>query len=100
MISPVKIWRRQKKVRTLLGRRGKVLTFTKVVVPPSAQKTYAPYHVVLVEFEDGERAVGQLVEARDVQIGDKVCSVLRKVREPSDDGVIAYGMKFRKVIES
>ncbi len=97
MISPVKVWRRQKKVRTLLGQVGHVLTYTKIVVPPQAQKTYAPYVVVLVEFESGERAMGQLVETDEVAIGAKVQSTLRKVREPSDDGVIAYGMKFKAI---
>jgi uncharacterized OB-fold protein len=99
MISPVKVWRRQKKVRALLGRTATVLTYTKVVVPPAAQKSFAPYFVVLVEFENGERAVGQLVETDTVSVGATVKSILRKVRAPSDDGVIAYGLKF-KLFES
>jgi uncharacterized OB-fold protein len=97
MISPVKIWRRQKKVRELLGRTAQVLTYTNVVVPPLAQKSFAPYVVVLVEFEDKTRAVGQLVDTHEIKIGDTVVSILRKVREPSDDGVIAYGVKFKKI---
>lgn len=97
MLSPVKIWRRQKKIREMLGKKGKVLTYTRVNVPPSDFKKYAPYYVVIVEFEDGKRAVGQIVDLVDkkMKMGLKVESILRKVREVSNEDIIAYGLKFR-----
>lgn len=66
-------------------------------VPVVGFKKYAPYPVVLVELENNEKVYGQLVdqEQKDLKIGTKVISVLRKVRTASVDGVIAYGIKFK-----
>lgn len=97
MISPVKIWRRQKQIRKMLGQKGRVLTWTKVFVAGPSFKRYAPYPVVLVEFEAGRRAFGQLVdyEEKDLKINMRVISVLRKIRETDKEDVIAYGIKFK-----
>jgi len=97
MISPVKIWRRQKEIRKVLGKKGRVLTWTKIYTPGTDFKKYAPYPVILVELKNKEKVYGQLVDYKDgdLRIGKEVVSVLRKVREPSIDGVIAYGIKFK-----
>lgn len=97
MISPIKIWRRQKEIRKILGKKGKILTWTKIHAPGSDFKKYAPYPVVLVELENKEKAYGQLVDYKeeDLKIGKKVVSVLRKVRASSEEGIIAYGVKFK-----
>ena len=99
MISPVKIWRRQKHTRELLNKRGVILSWTTIVVAGPQFKKFAPYPVVLIEFDSGGRAFGQLVDYEDkhLAIGQQVYSILRKVRQPSDDGVIAYGIKFKPV---
>lgn len=97
MISPVKIWRRQKEIRKILGKEGKILTWTKIHITGADFKKYAPYPVVLVELENKEKAYGQLVdyEENDLNIGKKMAPVLRKMREPSKEGVITYGVKFK-----
>lgn len=97
MISPVKIWRRQKEIRKLIGKKGRVVAWTKIYTPGSDFKKYAPYPVVLVELENKEKIYGQLVdyEKEDLKAGSQVISVLRKVRASSEDGVIAYGVKFK-----
>lgn len=97
MVSPVKIWRRQKELRKLLGQKGRVLTWTKVFVAGPNFKKYAPYPVVLVQFNSGKKAFGQLVdyEEKDLKINTKVVAVLRKVRETEKEDVIAYGIKFK-----
>ena len=97
MISPVKIWRRQKEIRKLIGKKGRVVAWTKIFTPGSDFKKYAPYPVVLVEFENKERVYGQLVDyvKEDLKTGSQVTSILRKVRASSEDGVIAYGVKFK-----
>lgn len=97
MISPIKIWRRQKEIRKVLGKKGRVLTWTKIYTPGTDFKKYAPYPVVLVKLENNEKIYGQLVdyEEKDLKIGGKVISILRKVRSSTDEGVIAYGVKFR-----
>lgn len=96
-ISPVKIWRRQQDIRNLLGKKGKVVSWTAIYTPPAGFKKCAPYPVVLVEFASGMRAFGQLVDADmdNILIGMPVISTLRKVREGNQEDVIAYGLKFR-----
>lgn len=97
MISPIKIWRRQKEIRKILGRKGKIVVWTKIYTPGSDFKKYAPYPVVLVELESKEKIYGQLVDYKDpdLKTGGEVISILRKVRSSTDEGVIAYGVKFK-----
>jgi len=97
MISPVKIWRRQKEIRKVLGKKGKVLAWTKIYTPGSDFKKYAPYPVVLVELKNKEKIYGQLVDYKnaDLKVGSEVISILRKVRSSTNEGVIAYGVKFK-----
>ena len=97
MISPVKIWRRQKEIRKILGKKGKVLVWTKIYTPGSDFKKYAPYPVVLVKLKNKEKIYGQLVDYKnaDLKVGSEVISILRKVRSSTNEGVIAYGVKFK-----
>ena len=99
MISPVKVWRRQKEIRKVLGQTGKIVSWTKIFISGKGFKKYAPYPVVLVDFSNGEKAYGQLVDYQksDLKIGRSVVAVLRKVREATPEGVIAYGIKFKPV---
>lgn len=97
MISPVKIWRRQKEIRSLIGQRGKVFSWTKIFISSSCFKKFAPYYVVLVKLANGNQAVGQLVGNQEPKMNDKVEGIIRKVREGTKDGVIAYGIKFRLI---
>jgi len=99
MISPVKIWRRQKEKREILGKEGKVISWTKIYVAPKDFKNIAPYLVVLVELEDKKKFVGQLVdyEEKDLKFGQKVKAVLRKTRNVGSEDVIPYGIKFKPI---
>lgn len=96
MISPVKIWRNQKKIREVLGEEGSILSYSLIRVPPAGFEDQAPYFVVLVKLPN-RKYVGQLVDckAEEVQIGKKVKAILRRVRRPSEEGIIPYGIKFR-----
>lgn len=97
--SPVKVWRKQKEINSLLGKRGIILSYTIIRMPPLGFERQAPYPVVLVEFKDGIRKVGQLVsyEEEDLKIGREVVVVYRMIKEPDTEGVIQYGVKFRPV---
>lgn len=99
MISPVKVWRNQSFITRLLGKQGKVLSYTVIRVGPSGFEQQIPYPVLLVELENGERIAGQLVDhiGVELRIGMKVETVLRRVREPDREGVIPYGIKFRSI---
>lgn len=95
MLSPVKLWRNQKKIRELLGQEGKIVSYTTIRIPPAGFEDQAPYVVILVDLGDKQQ-IGQLVDTDDrtVKIGQKVRAILRRVRKPTDDGVIAYGIKW------
>ncbi len=97
MISPVKIWRNQKKVASLVGKTGKIIAFTLIRVPPADFSNQAPYPVVVVELVDGIRITAQLVDWDEshLKTGQKVIATIRCTMEPSGDGVISYGIKFR-----
>lgn len=96
--SPVKIWRGQKKIIKLLGKVGVIESFTVIRVPPVSFEGQAPYPVVLVRLGQ-EKLVGQLVDYREdnLRIGQKVKSVLRRIKEPGDEGIIPYGIKFKPI---
>ena len=98
MLSPVKLWRNQKKTRTLLGKEGRVVSLTYIRVPPLGFEAQAPYPVVLVDLGN-TRTIGQLVDFSEAQlkVGQKVKAVLRRVRAPDPEGVIPYGMKFKPI---
>ena len=97
MISPVKIWRRQKEIGSLLGKKGKILTWTIIYMAGAEFKKFAPYPVAIIKLENGEKLTDPIVdyEKDDLRIGKKVQSVLRKTRDSGEDGVIPYGLKFR-----
>lgn len=99
MLSPVKIWRNQNKVKQLLGQKGKILTFTKVYVPPSGFESQAPYVVVVVRLANGKKYTAQLIDwsEEELKIGQMVISVLRKTKDPGMEGVIPYGIKFKPI---
>ncbi len=96
MISPVKIWRNQKKVASLVGKTGTIVAFTMVRVPPADFTNQAPYPVAIVKLKDGTHITAQLVDWKesDLKTGQPVMTVIRKVFE-TGDGVIPYGIKVR-----
>ncbi len=99
MISPVKIWRRQKKIRQLLGKKGKIISWTKIFVTGFDFKKSAPYYLVLIELEDKKRIIAQLVDFDNNQdlFRKKVRVILRRIREISEEDVIPYGIKVKLI---
>lgn len=99
MTSPVKIWRNQQKVASLLGKTGTIVTWTFIRVPPAGFSSFAPYPVALVQFEDGTSLTAQLVDynQKDLRPGMTVVTVLRRIMESNTDGIIPYGVKIKPV---
>ncbi len=99
MISPVKIWRNQKKIQKLLGLSGCIISWTKVFVPPVGFSEQAPYVIVIVKLENGIKYTAQLVDYNedDLVIGLKVTTILRKTKDPGEEGIIPYGIKFKPI---
>lgn len=104
MNSPVKIWRNQKYIAKMLGREGKIVSWTVIRVPPSGFSNLAPYPVVLVDLVGGGRITAQLVDPpageagwNEDLVGMKVRVVVRRICEPTTEGVIPYGIKVKPV---
>jgi len=95
MASPVKIWRNQKQIKELIGKTGKVITWTVIRVPPAGFSDQAPYAVALVRLENGLRLVCQITDADPdkISFGLPVRLIVRRVKEPDADGIIPYGIK-------
>jgi uncharacterized OB-fold protein len=95
MISPVKVWRRQKTIRDLLGKKGTIKSWTHIFTPPPQFKHIAPYTIVYVQLEDGQNIVAQLVDILDksnIEEGKKVMVTLRKLRESVAEDIIPYAI--------
>jgi uncharacterized protein len=97
MLSPVKIWRNQKHTTRLLGMTGKIVTWSFIRVPPEGFSDQAPYPLAIVEFSTKERITAQVVdwEMKQIHIGQKVQTVIRRTIETTTDGVIPYGIKVK-----
>ena len=95
--SPVKLWRRQKKSSSIIGKKGKILLWTIIRVPARSFVDQAPYPVVIVKMQNGENMIGQLVDwqEKDLRIGREVVSVLRRLRTEDKENVIYYNIKFK-----
>ncbi len=97
MNSPVKIWRNQKYIASLVNKTGTIVSWTLVRVPPADFMDQAPYPVVLVKLDHGETIAAQLVDWKSevLSIGKRVQTVIRRVTHPDPDGIIPYGIKVK-----
>jgi len=79
--------------------KGKIHSFSIVETPTEDFKTIAPYAVAIIDLEEGARLTSQLVDCNlnEIEIGDSVEMVFRKIREDGEDGVISYGFKFKPI---
>ncbi|GIW62261.1 MAG: hypothetical protein KatS3mg090_0087 [Patescibacteria group bacterium] len=98
VVSPVKIWRRQSKISSLLGKTGRVITYTVIRSAPAGYAKFSPYTIVLVEFDDNSKAIGQYRGSTPVFVGMNVKAVLRLALEESGDEPLVYTVKFVEVI--
>ncbi len=96
--APV-IWRRHKELHKHLGKKGKVITWTKIFVAPEGFESEVPYVCAIIEFADKSRVTVQVVDVSDSEIkeGQKVEVVLRRIGKAAPDGLIQYGVKVRPV---
>lgn len=99
MNSPVKIWRNQKHIASMLGREGTIVSWTVIRVPPAGFSNLAPYPVAVVDLVGDGRITAQLVDwiESDLIVGRKVRAVVRRISDPSADGVIPYGIKVKPI---
>lgn len=98
MNSPVVIWRSHQKIHHYLSKVGKLLVWTKVIVPPAGFENEAPYLVGIVQFYD-KRLPAQIVdcEEKDLKVNQKVKVVIRKIGKVKSEDVIEYGIKVKPI---
>jgi len=95
--SPVKIWRRQKKVAALIGEIGTIVQWTLIRVPAKAFAQESPYPIIIVKLTNNKNMIGQLIDWKqeDLHIGKKVITVLRRSYTEDSESVIGYTIKFK-----
>ena len=76
---------------------GTIESFTRVYSAPLGFENQAPYILALVSLGNGKKITSQVVDCKEVRIGDKVEPCLRKVYVDGKDGLIHYGTKFRVI---
>ncbi len=96
MNSPVTIWRAHKNLHNYLNKVGRLVVWTKILVPPAGFEHEAPYVVGIIEFKD-ERLPLQIVdcEEKDLKPNQKVVTVIRKIGKAKSEDVIEYGVKVK-----
>jgi hypothetical protein len=87
--------------RVSLGNMGTLYSFTIVTEAPDGYDDQAPYIVGLVKLDDGPTLTAQITDVDgDIQIGDRVEMVTRKLTTEGERGMIVYGYKFRPLLNS
>lgn len=78
---------------------GEVFSFTTIQDIPASFATYAPYVLALIKLDEGTMVTAQLTDIDgEINIGDRVEMVTRKLTTEGDKGMIVYGYKFRKIL--
>lgn len=99
MISPVKIWRNQKHITQLIGKTGRIVTWTMVRVPPDGFSEQAPYPLAIVRLDDGNQITAQVVDydIQQLRVKQKIITVVRRTIDATADAVIPYGIKVKPI---
>lgn len=97
MTSPIKIWRNQKDLASLIGRKGKIVSWTTIRNPPAEFKNQTPYYVALVKLENGMSITAQITDCdeNEPKIGQKVETIIRRTVPAKSEDIISYGIKVR-----
>lgn len=79
-----------------LSGRGALKTFTIIRIPPEGFNDQAPYAVGIVELDEGIRLMAQITDCDvdSLNVGDRLVTKFRRIREESKTGAIMYAYKF------
>lgn len=95
-IKPAQYWRETKHIKGYLGKIGEVISTTVIRTTSSEFSYLVPYSYVVVDFAGVKKELmgvsGDLLE-----IGDQVKCVMRKMSQPTNQGLIEYGLKVQKI---
>ncbi|MCH7902534.1 Zn-ribbon domain-containing OB-fold protein [archaeon] len=76
---------------------GKIYSYSEVMVGPIGFEFETPYHIAIIELDNKVKILAQVVDSEKdkVKIGAKVKKVFRKISDRDQEGMIAYGYKFK-----
>lgn len=99
MNSPVQVWRTAKELHKYLGKKGKIVVWTRIFVAPSGFEPELPYIVAIIEFEDKTRMSLQVVDYIEEQLkpGQEVVTTIRRIGRSAPEEVITYGVKVKPI---
>ncbi|HWS48824.1 MAG TPA: OB-fold domain-containing protein [Candidatus Methanoperedens sp.] len=97
MISPIKVWRNQKKYAQQIGKVGTIISWTIINISPEGFIDQSPYPIALIKLSDGTNTLAQIVdwEEKHLRKNQPVIATIRRTQEVAPDEVIAYGIKFK-----
>ncbi len=97
--SPVKNWRDTKKLSSYLGKKGRLLVWTKISTAPTGFEYQAPYFVGIVGWSDKKRMPVQIVDCNEEELSEnmEVVAVVRRTKKPHPNDVIDYSIKVKPV---
>lgn len=95
-MKPAMYWRASKQWAKWLGKRGEVIAASQMQVAVPELANWTPITLALVDFGT-ERHEFMVAGQGVVTSGDQVECVLRKLSQPDEQGVIAYGIKVQKI---
>lgn len=99
-MTPAEYTRKNKTWKTLLGKRGVVVSTTQVHVASPELSAFTPYSYAIVDFgpsTDGRKLSLMGVTGEVLAIGDTVECVLRKIAVSDATEIIPYGIKVKKI---
>jgi uncharacterized OB-fold protein len=96
-MSASETWRQHKNLRKYLNQKGKLLVWTKILIPPLGYEDFVPYFSGIVKFEGGEKMPVQIVDCTEEQIKQnvKVIAVIRRGKKVGANDVIEYTVKVK-----
>lgn len=97
MNNPPQIWRNHKKLNKYLNKKGWLLVWTKISVPPLGFEDYIPYLSGIAQFEDGEKIPVQIVDCLEEELKPniKIITVIRRGKKVQPEEVIEYVIKVK-----
>ena len=104
MSTPASIWRDHKNLHNYLGKVGKLIVWTKILVAPLGFEHQTPYLVGIVAFNPSTgsgqvRMPVQIVDCneKDLKPNQSVEVVIRKIGKAKSEDVIEYGVKVKPI---
>ena len=80
---------------------GTIITYTTIYNATEDFERLTPYHLAIIQLDEGPRVTGQIVSSPDgVKIGMRVRPVFRILGKEGDRGIIYYGTKFAPIVEN